>query len=111
MKPDAHAHVLKEMNERIVKSFIDFLILSKLRSGPMSGYDFVTFINKKFYMLISPGKIYHTLLLMERDGFIESTGNQKKRVYLLTDKGEETVRTIYNLKEKILGMVIDLFMS
>ena len=103
--------ILKKMNERIVKSFMDLLILAKLRSGPMSGHDFVTFIHKKFYILISPGTIYQTLLYMERDGLIERIGTQRKRVYALTDKGKETVRAIFSLKEKILGLVINLFIS
>lgn len=103
--------ILEKMNERIVKSFLDLLILAKLRNGPMSGYDFVTFIHKKFHILISSGTIYHTLLYMERDELIKDKGTQRKRVYVLTNKGEETVRALFNSREKIMGLVINLFIS
>lgn len=102
--------ILTKMNERTVKSFMDLLILAKLRSGPMSGDDFVTLIHKKFGISVSPGTIYSTLHYMERDGLIEGRTTQRKKVYVLTDKGKETVRTIFNLKEKILGLIINLFL-
>jgi len=103
--------ILEKMNERTVKSFIDLLILVHLRSGPVSGYDLITFIHRKFRILVSSGTVYSTLYRMERDGLIEGRGTQRKRVYVLTDKGKETLRVIFNLKEKILGLIINLFIS
>ena len=99
------------MNEKIVKSFLDLLILAKLRRETMSGYDFVTFINKDFHVLVSPGTIYSTLLHMERDGLVKAAGSQRKRVYVLTDKGGETIEAIFSSREKILGLVLNLFLS
>ncbi len=103
--------LLEKMNEKIVKSFLDLLILAKLRKEPMSGYDFVTFINKNFHIIVSPDTIYNTLLYMERDGLIKGTGTQRKRVYVLTNKGKETIGTIFSSREKILGLVLNLFLS
>ena len=41
------AEILKELYERIVRSFMDILILAELRKGrPMSGYDVIVFIQK-----------------------------------------------------------------
>jgi len=99
------------MNEKIVKSFLDLLILAKLRREPMSGYDFVTFINKDFHILVSPGTVYSTLVHMERDGLVRGTGTQRKRVYVLTNKGKETIEAILSSREKILGLVLNLFLG
>ena len=103
--------LLEKMNEKIVKGFLDLLILAKLRKEPMSGYDFVTFINKDFHILVSPGTIYNTLLYMERDGLVKATGTQRKRVYVLTDKGKETIEDIFSSREKILSLVLNLFLG
>jgi len=103
------SEILKKMNKRIVNSFMDVLILAKLRNGSMSGYDIIEFIHKKFHMLVSSGSVYSILYSMERDGLVEGRWAQRKRVYSLTHKGEETLRAVLNLKEKILGLIINLF--
>jgi len=76
---------------RMVKSFLDAIVLDKLRErdNPISGYDVVTFIHKKFYILVSSGTVYALLYSMERDGLIRGMWSQRKRVYTLTEKGEE----------------------
>lgn len=33
--------ILKKMHERIIKNFMDIIILAELRNRPMSGYDVV----------------------------------------------------------------------
>ena len=38
------AKILKSMHERIIKSFMDIIILSELRNRPMSGYDVISYI-------------------------------------------------------------------
>jgi DNA-binding PadR family transcriptional regulator len=89
---------------------MDIIILLKLRDGrPMSGYDVVTFIHKKFHMLVSPGSVYSLLYSMERDRLLKGMWGHGKRVYTLTDKGEEKVRAILKAKEKVLGLMVNLF--
>ena len=105
------AEILEKMNAGMIKIFMEMLILLQLRSGPMSGNDLITFIHKKFHILVSSDTVYSTLHYMEKDGLIEGKGAQRKRVYVLTDKGKETVRVVMNLKAKILGLIINLFIS
>ena len=83
--------------------------MAQLRNGSMSGYDIIEFIHKKFHMLVSSGTVYSILYSMERGRLLEGRWNQRKRVYVLTDKGEETLKAVLNLKEKILGLMISLF--
>jgi DNA-binding PadR family transcriptional regulator len=94
--------VLKKMQRSIIKNFLDMIILTKLRkSNPLSGYDFIEFIHKKFGMLISAGTIYAVLYSMERKGLIRGELTQAKRIYVLTDQGKETVSAVLELDEEV----------
>ena len=102
--------ILNEMHERIVKTFLDTIVLAKLRErdNPISGYDVITFIHEKFHILVSSGTVYSILYSMERNGLIKGRLSQRKRVYTLTDKGEKKIKAISEAKEKILGLVLNL---
>jgi len=94
--------ILREMRERMVKGFMDAVVLAELMKGsPMSGYDVITFIRKRFHILLSSGTVYSVLYSMERDGLIKGMWNKRKRVYKLTDKGEKTVETILKVNGEI----------
>ena len=60
------AKVLRQMHERIIKSFMDIIILAELRNGSMSGYDVISFIHNKFNLLVSSGTVYSMLYSLER---------------------------------------------
>ena len=102
------ASVLRKMYRRLIKSFLDVLILSELRNGPMSGYDAISFIHNKFHLLVNSGTVYSLLYSLERDGLLEGRWNQRKRVYVLTDKGQETIKAILAANEKIKGFIVNL---
>ena len=100
--------VLKKMHRRIIKNFLDVLVLAELRNGPMSGYDVIAFIHNKFRLLVSSGTVYSLLYSLERDGLIAGSWNQRKRVYKLTDKGEETIKAIMNANDRIQYLMTSL---
>lgn len=102
--------ILAELHERLVKSFMDIIVLTKLRESndPMSGYDIIRFIHKKFHTLVSSGTVYALLYSMERDGLIEGRSISRKRVYTITEKGEKTIETILKSKEEIQLFVREL---
>jgi len=100
---------LSEMQKRLVRNFLDMLILMKLRQNAMSGYDLVKFISKRFDLFISSGTIYSLLYYSERQGLTESIESRRKRVYNLTNEGEERVKRFLKSKDKILGLILDLF--
>ncbi len=93
--------ILKNMHRRIIRDFLDLLVLAELHNGPMSGYDVITFIHSKFHLLFSSGTVYSKLYSLERNGLISGSSNQRKRMYRLTDKGEETMKAIMNASDKI----------
>lgn len=74
----------------------------------MSGYDVISFIHKRFRLLISSGTVYSLLYSLERDGLIEGQFNNRKRVYGLTDKGEETIQAIQE-SSQIQSFMANLF--
>jgi DNA-binding PadR family transcriptional regulator len=100
--------ILRKMHERIIKNFMDIIILAELRKGPMSGYDVISFIHNKFNLLVSSGTVYSLLYSLERNGLIEGTWNERKRVYRLTEKGAKTIETILSANDKIKNFITGL---
>jgi len=97
--------VVKKIHGRIVKSFLDILILAELRNSPMSGYDIISFIHEKFHLLVSAGTVYSILYSLERNGLIEGKWGERKRVYALTGKGRETIELISKAYGKIQSLM------
>jgi len=93
--------ILKKMHERIIKNFMDMIILAELRNELLSGYDVISFIHNKFHLLVSSGTVYSLLYSLERNGLIEGTWNERKRVYQLTEKGRKTIETILSANDKV----------
>ncbi|MDW8024202.1 MAG: hypothetical protein RMJ15_10830 [Nitrososphaerota archaeon] len=46
--------------------------------------------------------------LLERNGLIEGTWNERKRVYKLTEKGVRTIETILSANDKIKNFITSL---
>jgi len=100
--------VLRKLHERIIKNFMDIIIMAELRKGPMSGYDVISFIHNKFNLLVSSGTVYSLLYSLERNGLIEGSWDERKRVYRLTEKGTKTIETILNANDKIKNFITNL---
>jgi len=100
--------ILKKMHERMIKNFMDIIILAELRNGPLSGYDVISFIHNKFHLLVSSGTVYSLLYSLERNTLIEGTWNERKRVYKLTEKGKKTIETILGANDKIKNFLTGL---
>jgi DNA-binding PadR family transcriptional regulator len=105
------SEILMEMHRRVITNFLDILLLLKLRNGSFSGYDIISYIHKRFDMLISSGTVYSCLYHLERDGLIKGELVQRKRVYTLTEKGSETAKTLLSMRDKILGLVLNIVMG
>ncbi len=87
---DLEGYTQKDIETRIVKSFLDILILIEMKKQiNLSGYDVTAFVNGKFGGILSPGTVYATLYSMERKGLIKGESDGRKTVYKLTDKGSE----------------------
>jgi DNA-binding PadR family transcriptional regulator len=100
--------ILKKMHERIIKNFMDIIIMTELRNGSLSGYDVISYIHNKFNLLVSSGTVYSLLYSLERSGLVEGTWDERKRVYKLTEKGEKTINTLLRASDKIKGFMANI---
>jgi DNA-binding PadR family transcriptional regulator len=87
-------NVLKSLKERIIKDFLDIIVLSELKTGSLSGYDIISVVFRRYRFLLSAGTVYSLLYKLERDGLIDSFLSEKKKVYRLTNNGKFTIDTI-----------------
>jgi DNA-binding PadR family transcriptional regulator len=102
---------LNQMHKRIVKNFLDIVILTELKKRPMSGYDVISFVHNKFHMLLSSGTVYSNLYFLEINGLIKGEQAERRKVYTLTEHGKETVDSLLDSKERILELVLNLFID
>jgi DNA-binding PadR family transcriptional regulator len=98
--------IIKEMEEALIKHFLDTIVLTKLRdTNPLSGYDTIGFIHERFDVLVSSGTVYSLLYSLERKGLVKAEWTEGKRLYVLTEKGKATVDAILRSKEEILSFI------
>lgn len=78
-------------------------ILSLLRKSPIYGWEISKLIEKKFKF--RPGKItpYRVLYRLEKAGFVKSQLKDKRRIYQITEKGEEELNLAKNFYKKLLN--------
>jgi len=100
--------IVENLRRRTIKTFMDMLVLAELQEKPLSGYDIITLIHKKFNVLVSSGTVYSLLYSLERKGLVNAEMEQRKRVYTLTDKGEKTLETVGRANGEINGLVQNL---
>jgi len=77
----------------------------------MSTYDIVSFVQNKFHILLSSDKVNSQMHSLENDGLVKAEEAQKKMIYTLTEQGKETALSFLNAKDKILGLVLNLFIG
>jgi len=107
----SESEILMKMHRRVVSNFLDFSILLKLRNGSLSDQDAISYIHKRFNVVISPGTIYSCLHHLENEELIQAKWDRKKKVYSLTERGEGTVKTLLSMRDKILGLVLNIFIG
>lgn len=78
--------------------YILFLLLNK----KLYGWEIPRIIEKEFNF--KPGKItpYRVLYRLEKDGFVKSKMEQRRRIYQITKKGEEELKRAKEFYEEIL---------
>jgi DNA-binding PadR family transcriptional regulator len=101
---------VKEIEKRIVKEFLDIIILCELKDhSELTGYDLALMEHEKFGISLSPGTVYATMYNMERRGLICGHISAKKTTYILTDKGEATLGNIGKYSEMLVDFMKCIF--
>jgi DNA-binding PadR family transcriptional regulator len=105
----SEARIIKKMHERIIKSFMDTIIMAELQNGPISGYDIISYIHNKFGFLVSSGTVYSLLYSLERNGLVKGDWIERKRVYKLTENGSKTIEAILDSHDRIKSFITTIF--
>jgi DNA-binding PadR family transcriptional regulator len=93
------------VQNKVIKQFVDLIILSALKERKMSGYDIVLFIKKKYDLNVSPGTVYQHLYSMERKGLLTAISTENKRIYELSHMGEGMIEVLNNPNGKVMKFV------
>ena len=103
--------IVEKLWRRTIKTFMDILILAELQNKPLSGYDIIGLVHKRFNVLVSSGTVYSLLYSLEREGLVAADLDSRKRIYNLTDNGKQTLETVGRANGEINGLVQTLISS
>lgn len=101
-------NIVENLRRRAIKTFMDMLILAELQDKPLSGYDIIGLVHRRFDVLVSSGTVYSLLYSLERNGLVIADMDNRKRVYTLTSKGEQTLETVAHANGEIQGLLHNL---
>jgi DNA-binding PadR family transcriptional regulator len=105
-------YTLKEVKSRIVKYFLDIIILIYLgKNNGLSGYDIIELVQDKYGQSLSPGTVYSILYSIERKGLIKGNSDGRKTIYALTAQGKESLADILNCKQELTEFMNIFFSS
>jgi len=96
---------VEKLRNRVIKNFLDILVLTEMKDNQLSGYDVIGLIHKRYDILVSSGTVYSLLYSLEREGIIKGVQNQRKRVYELTEKGEQSLGDIMRVNGDIQNLL------
>lgn len=88
------SEVTSKFRRRLLREFLDMILMCELKTRPLSGYNALSFIHNKYDYLVSSGTVYSLLYSLEREGLIEGRKQDQKRMFKLTSEGEEMVDVI-----------------
>jgi DNA-binding PadR family transcriptional regulator len=103
------SELLTQMNERIVKSFLDMLILKELKRGSLNDSQLANIFHKRFGEIVDFTLINSNLKFLEKEELITNGKDENRKVYTLTVRGDKKARAFLNSKNKILGLLLNLF--
>lgn len=84
--------IFTNIKRRMIKEFLDLIILSVISKYPCSGYDVLRHILSEYNILLSTGTIYSTLHALERDHLLKGWWCRRKRLYKLDIKGRKYIQ-------------------
>ena len=102
----------KDIETRVVKSFLDILILFEMKKqSNLSGYDLTAFVNSKFGGAVSPGTVYAELYSLERKKLLEGESDGRKTVYKLSNDGEQVISTMFRDFNEQMKLFVHKFLT
>jgi DNA-binding PadR family transcriptional regulator len=84
---------LREIQTKLMRGLLDFVVLQFLNSRPMHGYQIISDIRKNFGVYFGPSTIYPLLCALEEKGYIKShwdlENDRPRKVYCITTQGSD----------------------
>ena len=106
----ADSSAVQEIKVRIVKEFLDLIILIEFRNNEcLSGYDIGINLNHKFKLALSPGTVYATLYTMERKGLVKGETVAKKTSFSITPEGQKRLEKFKESREDLTAFMECIF--
>ena len=102
------SEIVERLERRTLQDFMDILMLAEMKKGSLSGYDVICLFHKKFGVLMSSGTVYSLLYSLERDGLIKGVWNHRKRVYELSERGEQSIEVIMKANGEVQNFLRNL---
>ncbi len=98
--------------EVIVKSHLEFIVLSMLSEKPMCGYDMIKDIFSKYNVFLSQGTIYPLLYTLKEEGIVKTEctrGDLRVKRYSITPEGkyivEKKINEFIKTEESVLNSI------
>ena len=91
----------KEIVQRLTKNLLDVQLLRLVAAQPMWGYKIKKTVESDLGIKLRHGALYPMLNQLEKEGFLTSVrqqeGGRARKVYTLTPKGKEYIRSYYSV--------------
>ena len=97
------------IQERMLRAFLDLIILQILQHRSMTAYRIDSFIMDKFSTKLSPSVVYAKLYSMERQDLIKCVQLGHSKSYSLSGKGKELLANKHGIIEEIRSSALILF--
>jgi len=96
---------MERLQKSNTKENLWIYILSLLKTREIYGWEIRSLIEKKFSFrpgLITP---YRVLYRLEKDGFVKSKREDRRRIYQITEKGKKELEKAKNFYREILKKI------
>ena len=105
------ANLIPSVQERMLKAFLELIILPMLQNRPLTAYQIDSRIKDKFHTKMSTTVVYTRLSALERLHLIECIQIDHGKAYRLTEKGKELLSTRAKILKEIHASELVLFES
>ena len=86
---------------------LKYIILQYLKEKPSYGYEIIRALEERFqgFYVPSPGTVYPTLQMLEEMGYVTPVEQEGKKVYTITDKGNQFLAEQKESRERIRSQI------
>ena len=100
---------VKRTEDQIIKKHLDVIILKALSKEQLSSYSIISFVHRKYGVLLGAGMVYNLLRSLEKRHIIKAKRTRRAKCYVLDKKGEEILEIIVNNRNRIRNAVNKVF--